>query len=47
MGREEKADGGQAAAPAEDGKKPYIKPALRRLGSVRELTQLHPSKGAI
>ncbi len=27
-------------------KKPYVKPSLRRLGSVRELTQSHPSTGA-
>ncbi len=26
-------------------KKPYQKPGLRRLGTVRELTQHHPSKG--
>lgn len=40
--REEASKGG----PAEAAKKPYVKPSLRRLGSVQELTHGHPSKGA-
>lgn len=28
-------------------KKAYVKPSLRRLGSVRELTQGHPSTGRV
>jgi hypothetical protein len=27
-------------------RRPYRKPALKRLGTVRELTQQHPSKGS-
>ncbi len=34
------------AAPVEAAKKPYVKPTLRRLGTVQELTHGHPSKGA-
>ena len=32
--------------PVEAEKKPYVKPSLRRLGTVQELTHGHPSKGA-
>ena len=41
MGQREKTV--RKAAKAE--KKPYVKPSLRRLGSVRELTLSHPSTG--
>jgi hypothetical protein len=36
---------GQSQAPeVRPAKKPYRKPAVRRLGTVRELTQAHPSR---
>ncbi len=34
------------STPEEVAKKPYVKPSLRRLGTVQELTHGHPSKGA-
>jgi hypothetical protein len=46
MGQDEKKTGLQASTPVERQRKPYAKPALRRLGTVRELTRGHPSKHA-
>jgi hypothetical protein len=41
MGREKKADRREVRAPeGRPQKKPYTKPALRRLGTVSELTQM-------
>ena len=36
---------GRDPQPARSAKKPYAKPVVRRLGSVRELTQTTPSNG--
>jgi hypothetical protein len=46
MSSEEKADRAQVDARESGPRKPYVKPVLRRLGTVRELTHNpHPSTG--
>jgi hypothetical protein len=44
MGSEKKANRQEPPAP-KGPRKPYVKPMLRRLGTVRELTHGHTSKG--
>jgi hypothetical protein len=49
MGRENDKNRQEAQTPSpagEGSKKPYSKPVLRKLGTVRELTHGHPSQGA-
>ena len=45
MGQDKKAPKGRAEVPAAQAKKPYVKPVVRRIGSVRELTLTTPSNG--